>query len=70
MLLQTGYRHHSAKWDQMVDDKAAEMETELNEASEAEDAKKDPSRPEFYATDKSELYDGMLYQRHSALWEQ
>ena len=28
--LQTGYRHHSANWEQMVDDKASEMEGELD----------------------------------------
>ena len=70
MLLQTGYHSHSANWDQMVDEKAAEMEDELNESSAAEDAKADPTRPEFYAKDKSEMYDDMLLQRHSALWEQ
>lgn len=70
MLLQTGYHAHSALWDEMVADKTTEMEGELNAVTAAQDAKADPTRPEFYATDKSEMYDGMLLQRHSALWDQ
>jgi hypothetical protein len=70
MLLQTKYQKHSANWERMVDEEATRQESELNEQSEIDAAKADPTRPEFYATvDKSELYDGMLYQRHSQLWE-
>jgi len=71
MLMQTGYRHHTANWDQMVNDKAAEMENELNESAALDEARHDPSRPEYYKTVNPESeYDGMLIQRHSALWNQ
>ena len=52
------------------------MDEELSNAGELLDAKSDPSRPEFYAsqTNKAEMYDGMLlatdfYSKHSALWD-
>ena len=37
----------------------------MNEVSDEQEAKIDPTRPEFYATDKSELYDGMVVQLNS-----
>ena len=71
MLMQTGYRHHSAFWENQVNEAADRMEDELNESAAAQDAKQDPTRPEFYKTvNAEEEYDGMLMQRHSALWNQ
>lgn len=37
--VQTGYRHHSANWEQMVDNKAQEMENELNEYAAEQEVK-------------------------------
>lgn len=68
MLLQTNYRKHTANWERMVDEEAERQEKELNEFAAEQEAKADPSRPEFYAH-RSELSDDTLYQRHSKLFE-
>lgn len=66
------YQHHSAFWQNKVNERAIEIEDELNEAHDEEKV------PHHKTVDLSEVYDNIAlqtediqpYKHHSAFWEE